>query len=118
MTIWYLISTASAIVSLGWNIAYMTRGIGFVHDVADWIFQEFRPFYLPAAVLGHSVQIFVEHKHLTWWQMVVIGFSVFNYVVSRDDHDDRWKRRRKRAAERVANLGGKLTVVPAGVSER
>lgn len=112
--IWYLISTASATVTLAWNVAYTIRGIGFVHDIADWIFQELRPFYLPGAILAYAAQVFVEHKHLSIWQIFVVALSAVNYYMSRNDHDDRWKRRGKRAAEKVANLGGKLTVVPAG----
>lgn len=112
--IWYLISFASATVTLVWNTSYLIRDTRFAHRVADWIFQELRPFYIPAALLTYAAQIFIEHHHLTKWQIGIIGISVFNYYTSRNDHDDRWKRRGKRAAERVANLGGKLTVVPAG----
>lgn len=80
---------------------------------ARWVWAETRPFYLPAVVFGiahtayqgelRGLEIFFAFCGLvSWWLLKDV-----------DDNDDRWKRRRKRLAERVSRVGSRLAVVPA-----
>lgn len=42
---------------------------------------------------------------------MMVGFGVLALIVP--DDDDRWKRRRRKLRDKVAEIGGRLTVVPA-----
>lgn len=69
-----------------------------------WLFHELKPAYLPAAAVCYLID----------GQVLLLAISVVNYFLWRNtDDDDRWKRRRRNAAEKVAAIGGRLTVVPA-----
>lgn len=74
-------------------------------------FFELRPLYLPAHVIVVAYQI--AHGSLDWAN-AVLGFGLAWVIWQFKDDDDRWKRRRKKLAEKVEQVGGKLTVIPVG----
>jgi len=80
----------------------------------DWVWFELRPLvpvalgvFAVAGAVAYGTEdaglraVFVVLMTLAWWLV-------------RDDDDDRWKRRRRVLAAKVAEVGGRLVVVPAG----
>jgi len=58
-----------------------------------------------------------SHDAFDYWRPAGLALNLWFcwYYRRRDDEDDdRWKKRRKRLASRVAEVGGRLQVVPAG----
>lgn len=86
---------------------------GLRSSFASTVWAELRPFYLPAWVLWAAAGIATGHNHPS--DLIAYGFGLVNWIVYRDigDDDDRWRRRRKRLVEKIAQHGGKLVVVPA-----
>jgi hypothetical protein len=74
-------------------------------------FFELRPLYLPAHMIVVAYQL--VHGSPDWLN-AVLGFALAWVIWKVKDDDDRWKRRRKKLAEKVEAVGGKLTVVPVG----
>jgi len=73
------------------------------------LFHETRPFYWPATALWAGLHI------LTGTSPVMVGVVVAMWTFAwfgGPDDDDRWKRRRKRLADRVAVAGHRLVVAP------
>lgn len=87
-------------------------------EVARWFFHELRPFYLPAVVL--HVGYLSAHDQILGWNTLWATLSLINWwgLKDVDDDDDRWKRRRRKVAEKIARIGGRLAVVPAGSGTR
>lgn len=78
------------------------------------IFHELRPFYLPAALFGNLAPVVAQHQRVTVLTAVFFACSIYCWFAYKDvdkDDDDRWKRRRRKVAERVEAAGGRLTVV-------
>lgn len=115
----------SEILALAWAVAYppvlliwswATPCRMWFGERANWMMtvkHEVHPF-MPFAFLINLAQ--------ATWGMPVIEASWSNgltmlmlvlWLMDRD-HDDRWKRRRKRLASRVSRQGRRLAVVPAG----
>jgi hypothetical protein len=80
---------------------------------------ECRPFALPGLLLAYATEAFQEGG-LTAWSYAGLGFNLLSwwlwYRSGGGDDDDRWKRRKKKLAEKVAEVRGRLQVVPAGAS--
>jgi hypothetical protein len=77
---------------------------------------EVRPFALPL-LIGEWIPHLIDH--LTWWQYASFGMSFVCWLLYRnekDDDDDRWKKRLEKLSGKVAEVGGRLKVVPVGVS--
>jgi hypothetical protein len=75
---------------------------------------ELRPFrYVMVAVL-FAPDLF--DGKLLGWNGLSLGVCLLCCIIDRpdDDDDDRWKKRRKKLADKVAQVGGRLQVVPAG----
>lgn len=81
-----------------------------------WCLAEFRPLYLPAigvVIIHRSIQ---GHATPMWILTHVISLATWWWFKD-VDKDDRWKRRRAKAAEKVKALAsGRLVAVPAGAS--
>lgn len=81
--------------------------------IISHVFFELRPLYIPAHII-------VAIHHLTHnptgndWFDLTVGFALAWMMWRYKDDDDRWKRRRRKLAEKVEAVGGKLTVVPVG----
>lgn len=88
------------------------RWVDLVAHVARTLHAELRPFYLPATVfvIAHSL----PHQHSPW-DLIGDAFAAACYWVCTLDDDDRWKRRRKRVADRIKATVAGLVVVPEGV---
>lgn len=80
------------------------------------LWAELRPFYLPAALfqLGLDVAKVDVLDFQTALKLVLSVLGVLAWWFLKDaDHDDRWRRRRRKAAAKVHALAsGRLAVVP------
>ena len=98
---------AGVILSINRIVAFKPKFVAFCKT----IFFEFKPFYLPSLYLS----VFEGAvTHMSWgWNAAALLIGLFNYWMFRDlhDDDDRWKKRRKKLAEKVEQVGGKLVVV-------
>lgn len=74
---------------------------------------ELRPFALLLVSAAYGPAILT---HPGPRSVLVCGIQVVFWWFWRNDEDDddRWKRRRQRLAAKVAEVGGKLAIVPAG----
>lgn len=74
---------------------------------------ELRPFSLLLALAATVPEILA---HPGAWKVLVCGMHLVFWWFWRNDEDDddRWKRRRQRLVAKVAEVGGKLAIVPAG----
>lgn len=80
--------------------------------LANTIGSELRPFVLPAAVAGYLASVVTNG--ITTGGLIVLAAQSYAWWASRNDFDDRWKRRGKRLVEKVQSAGHKLVVVEAG----
>ncbi|MGW5556902.1 hypothetical protein ACWER9_06720 [Micromonospora sp. NPDC003944] len=114
-----LINSLATVVILAWAFSGVTYPVAKllgrdVPSLARHLYNELRPFYLPAVVVAFVTAGMLD---VGWWRWVNLGFNLWNWWSFRnfDDDDDRWKRRRKRLAERVSvSAGGRLVVVSDG----
>jgi hypothetical protein len=85
-------------------------------DALRWLWAELRPFYLPACVVGVLETVLAGEGGGFWiWVGHALQFACWwIYKNVDDDDEDRWKRRKAKLKEKVAQLGGRLVVVPAG----
>lgn len=95
---------------LGWSDRFMS--------LARRVLAELRPFYLPAVAFcaGHDLMAAAVERDGGRAVVVSIGvaFALLCWFAFRNlGGDDRWKRRRRRAVERVRRAGARLTVTPA-----
>ncbi len=112
-----IVHFVASLAGVVWQVCYMVRGVSRVTGRreprwANRIFFECRPFapaifvtaFLAGSMLGTTAG----------WRYSALMFGLLNWLLSRSEHDDddRWKRRRKAAAERVARVGARLSVVP------
>lgn len=82
------------------------------------VYRELRPFYIPIAVGSLLCITFIAPGVLG---LLAVGapkfaWDLWIWTLLRDvgDDDDRWKRRRRKLARKVAVKGGRLIVAPAG----
>lgn len=87
------------------------------HWTARACYHELRPFFWPAATFAclydPDYGRFGGTPAVALLQLAMYGIAWWLGRNAGDD-DDRWRRRRRRLAERVSEVGGRLTVVPAG----
>lgn len=104
------------VVISAWILAGMTlaaAGPGADAPAARAVFHELRPLYLPA------VAVFCVSGVLSSGDLPLMALAAATQVWSwfllkdRGGDDDRWKRRRKRAAEKISQVGSRLVVAPA-----
>ena len=67
----------------------------------------------PVFIIGVYLIETMQHG-FSVWRVVEDGWSLVAWWSSRNDFDDRWKKRGTRLAERVRAAGHRLEVVPVG----
>lgn len=78
-----------------------------------WLFAELRPFYLPAVAI--YIADLVISGTVLGWNTLNIFFALVSWWIYKDvDKDDRWKRRKKKLAEKIERRGARLVAVPVG----
>jgi hypothetical protein len=111
-----LIFCAASLVPVCWNLASAAILAAQIFgrepsELARTVRAELRPFYWPAIVAYTALAI------TAGMSPVKVGFLVgiwtLTWFTENSDDDDRWKRRRKKLAERVSVAAGRLQVVPA-----
>jgi hypothetical protein len=115
------VEATSLWVWLAWCYAALAKLFGplrltLPRDVWVAVFAEFKPLALPALLVGHVVMCVENGDPWNLARLAGTGWSVACWwVICRNDKDDddRWKRRRKRLASKVAVVSGRLQVVPA-----
>jgi hypothetical protein len=80
---------------------------------------EFKPFYLPAVFVYWGTFRFTnDDPGPLWLNFLFALLDLAMWFIFRNhnpDDDDRWKRRRKRAADEVRKVGARLVIVPTPV---
>ena len=111
----------SALSGAGW-LAYLLSSlcIRFGRD-RGWavpaalrtIRAELKPFALPFLLVGQAPDLIGDPD---FWDYLFFAIALYCWWMYRsdEDDDDRWKRRKQRLADKVAEVGGRLTIVPAG----
>ena len=85
-------------------------------SLVGWIRYELMPFRWAIAV-GIQVTGIIDGDGRGPWAVAAALAYYFNCWMFRprdDEDDDRWKRRRKKLASKIAEVSGRLQVVPAG----
>lgn len=108
----------SGCVNVAWLFACM---VWFFVDLADrepprivvWLASELRPLYWPASLI---VIVASCSDGVGWLDALNAACTVINWYVLKDKHDDRWRKRRVKLAEKVTRRGSRLVVVPVGGS--
>lgn len=115
-----LVFTLSLLACATWTIAAVAldfmRTFGVDRDApgrrfARAIWAELRPFYLLAATIviaGH-----VMAGEMMGWNALFDAMKIWVWFQLKDvDEDDRWKRRKRKLAEKIGQRGGRLVVIP------
>lgn len=77
---------------------------------------ETRPFAIPCKV---ALIVIIQVSGPGWegWTWPILGLDLLMAIIFRnfpgDDDDDPWKRRKRKAADKVREVAGRLTIVPA-----
>lgn len=114
----YLASVVTAMWSWSGLALSLCKDFGWRRPAAArWLWAELRPLYLPSVLLliGNDAM----HGEIVGWNALWAALCLVNWWFLKDvDEDDRWKRRRRKVAEKVARMGSRLVVVPvkAGAS--
>ncbi len=110
---------ADAVTSF-WCYAVFIQGMcrafkrgGKIVDFFTAVYYELRPF-LPYTLAADHVADLIATGPLGPGRIIsdLIVLACW-WVLTKYDPDDRWKKRRKKVAEKVARVGGRLVVVPA-----
>lgn len=102
---------------LVWQFAGMALNAGWAkRGVIRDLFNEIRPFYLTLVAVHYCAEVVADGHVVNVWAGVGFGIQILNWFLFRNSggDDDRWKRRGRRVAEKVTQVGSRLTVVPAG----
>ena len=114
-----IVSAFCAWAYTAWVMCWIARFLGVrSRRWINWVFFELRPiapFFLLASYLLESV---LRGNHGMGWRIFTLACGAYNWWASRGDKDDddRWKKRRRKVAARVKQVGQRLAVVPAGAS--
>jgi hypothetical protein len=111
-----LVQALGGSVYMAWVFAAIAMKSGLRVPLVRFLYHELKPFYWPCVTALFWAQF--AHGHVGFWDAFGVAGAIVNWLFYRniDDDDDRWKRRRRKVAERIAAIGGRLTVVPAGTS--
>jgi hypothetical protein len=116
--LWYVAEWLATLVIQAWWWSGLLLRVHFRHRAVKAVYHELRPFYWPAVVLGYLCEVIRWHQPFDPINLWTLAAAAFQWWLLKDaggDDDDRWKRRKARLAERVSEVGGRLTVVPAEV---
>ena len=83
-----------------------------------WLRYELMPVRYAAVLVAHGCDV-IQGQNTGFWGsffFVMFMLNCWLYRQKDDEDDDRWKRRRKKLASKVAEVGGRLQVLPAGAS--
>jgi hypothetical protein len=117
-----LLAALSSILIQAWCLsgagATLSKWVGAQRPLAFFrgVLSELRPFYLPAVVALYVAGGIKTGRPFRLGDLFGVGIQLACWFAYKDDGDDRWKRRREKLAEKVAESGGKLVVVPVGAS--
>lgn len=108
-----LLGLTCGLVEVAWIFAGVALHVGHATEAVKTAFHELKPFYLPALVVLQFASIAVEHGRYTVLDACQAACLIGCWYGLRNagEDDDRWKRRRRKVAERVQVAGGRLTVV-------
>lgn len=106
---WLLYLMPSFIIRLGRDFGWS------VPDAFRTLRAELKPFALGLYLAG-ELQEMTDDPGFWAYLFFAIGLYCWWACRNDEDDDDRWKRRRQKLADKVAEVGGRLQVVPAGAS--
>lgn len=106
-----MVTSTWVIASVGFDICRRLQPDSRITLFYRTIWAELRPFYLPAAavwIVDRAV-----HGEVKGWGAFVVGCTIANWFFFKDlDDDDRWKRRKAKAVEKLERRGSRLVAVP------
>jgi hypothetical protein len=71
------------------------------------------PFYPAAILIDLGVDLWGDHgAGFDFYSLVMHTVALLGWLLWDNDDDERWKRRRRKLAQRVARAGARLVVVP------
>jgi Flp pilus assembly protein TadB len=73
---------------------------------------ELRPFTLAAVIGQHLGDVALAHDPWNVMRLFWTGVNLLIWWLFRNRHDDRWNKRRRKLAEKVQQIGGKLVITP------
>src|SRR5690348_14297918 len=108
------LTVIEALGAAGWNVYMLSTIVVVIMRRSDPIFRtirnELRPFSLVILAAMRVPQLMLDRAH--WWTYLLIGVDLLAWWLYRkNDDDDRWKKRRQKLADKVAEIGGRLQVV-------
>lgn len=116
--VWLLAAMVISMTSLFRMLsASKTKPDNWLYRIVRTVFWELRPFYLPAVVVKAALAM--VGGDFDGIDALAFVLNLVNWVLlkdPRDDDDDRWKRRRTKAAEKVRVSGSRLVLAPVGAS--
>jgi hypothetical protein len=84
-----------------------------VARAGHWFYMELRPFRWVLLAVAYLPEFWIRSDKFGWWNYLLVGFGILiNHFNKHHDEDDRWKRRKKKAAEAIKRVGTRLVVVP------
>lgn len=89
---------------------------GAERPIALWLRRELKPFALPSVVLTSALDFPAGDGDVLSGAVFAVNLVLWWVYREDEDDDDRWKRRREKLASKVAEVGGRLQVVPASAS--
>lgn len=107
-------------LTIGWSIAFFTVLAAWVLGAIIWDLTKTDPWPVKLKREVHPFMPFLMLANLavvTWGhtigpstvQYAITGIQVASWFMDRDD-DDRWKRRRRKLAAKVSQIGARLVV--------
>jgi hypothetical protein len=124
-TLLLLVLLPAVLVTMVWPFAglvlttahYLHRAESTV-NAARRVYHELRPFYLPAVAASHVIAVWLDGRDGMSYFTLAVDLLCWVAFRNSGGDDDRWKRRRKKLADRVSVVGGRLAVVSASGGAR
>jgi hypothetical protein len=108
-----LLSLAPTALHLPWVFACFHAHIGHRTEAGEWIMWLLKWPALISVFVSWGADCFRDFN--PWMNAIILLVQVGTWWYLKDVGDDDWRKRKRRALrDRVASLGHRLTVVPAG----
>jgi hypothetical protein len=110
-TLGYIWGLVQGVGTLYWIAYFMVRFMSLAHPSLLALRKEMWWGMVYVAAPIANIGFWVE---IDWWDYVFgpINLLLWWDIWKHDDHDDRWKKRRKKALAKVKQVAGRLVVVP------
>lgn len=117
-----MISWIMFVLKMSWYVAAITlaltkrNGVGGELRLARFVFHELKPFFWVIVIVDLVCDLSSSATPLMIAAngfVLVMDYFNWRFYKDIDNDDDRWKRRKKKLADKVKALNGRLVLVPA-----